>query len=118
MLAGRRRALGEDHPETLASCSNVGFLLHRLGRFEEALGYYEAALAARTRVLGPDDALTLVSVRPVADVLLELGRPREALVLVEDALERADGASLPGDVVRELEESLASCEEALRDPED
>jgi hypothetical protein len=68
-------AFGSDHPDTLASRSDLGRVLRELGRLEEAEAEYRAVLAARVRVLGSDDPLTLASRSDLADLLGGVERP-------------------------------------------
>jgi hypothetical protein len=51
-LARRRRVLGEDHPDTLVSASNLAALLRAAGQTEAARDLDEDTLARRRRVLG------------------------------------------------------------------
>jgi len=58
----RRRTLGEEHPETVATISKLGSLLRNRGNYDEARSFYERALEIRRRTLGeehPDTAATL-----------------------------------------------------------
>ena len=71
-LEGRRRVLGNDHPDTLGSINNMGSVLDSLGRYEEALPYYEESLEGRRRVLGNDHLSTLVSIYNLLDTLCSL----------------------------------------------
>ena len=52
VLADRRRVLGDDHPDTLASRAVLAWLAARQGRHAEAEELYRQLLADRTRVLG------------------------------------------------------------------
>ncbi|NEE26865.1 tetratricopeptide repeat protein, partial [Streptomyces sp. SID7982] len=47
---GRERALGADHPQTLAARQATAHSLGRLGRHAEAHQVYETVLAVRERV--------------------------------------------------------------------
>ena len=44
-LAIREQALGPEHPDTIRSLGHVGFLIERQGHLDEALPFYERALA-------------------------------------------------------------------------
>ena len=46
--------LGDDHPNTLTAMNNLGGLLTKLGRYEEANALLQVALDARLRVLGEE----------------------------------------------------------------
>jgi len=52
VLDERRRVLGDDHPDTLASRAVLASLAARQGRHGEAEELYRQLLADRTRVLG------------------------------------------------------------------
>jgi hypothetical protein len=61
VLADRRRILGDDHPDTLASRAVLAWLAAREGRRHEAEELYRQVLADRQRVLGaahPDTEAT------------------------------------------------------------
>ena len=61
VLADRRRVLGDDHPDTLASRATLAWLAAREGHRAEAEELYRQLLADRTRVLGashPDTEAT------------------------------------------------------------
>ncbi len=47
-MAGEAAVAGDEHPDTLNSIEKMGLLLKAMGRHEEALPYYEQALAAST----------------------------------------------------------------------
>jgi thioredoxin-like negative regulator of GroEL len=60
-LAIQRRVLGDEHPDTLDSMTELAKLLAREGRYDEAEKLLVAALAGRRRVLGenhPDTTAT------------------------------------------------------------
>jgi tetratricopeptide (TPR) repeat protein len=51
-LEARRRTLGDTHPSTLASISNMAVLLQDQGKLSEAEPLYREALEASRRTLG------------------------------------------------------------------
>ncbi|MEV6842192.1 tetratricopeptide repeat protein, partial [Actinoplanes sp. NPDC051411] len=53
--------LGEDHPDTLISRSNLALIYQVAGRTAEAVAEFEAVLADQQRVLGEDHPDTLIS---------------------------------------------------------
>ena len=53
--------LGPDHPDTLASRTNLALAYADAGRAAEDIPLFEQALASRDRVLGPDHPATLAS---------------------------------------------------------
>ena len=64
--ARRRRVLGEDHPDTLGSVSNLAVGLYVLGEYQAARELDEDVLARRCRVLGEDHPDTLGSISNLA----------------------------------------------------
>ncbi len=86
-LAGRRDALGENHPDTLTSLSNTGVLLRFLGRLQEAEPYFRDSLERRRRVLGPTHPDTLESMNLVANLLGSRGHFAEAETLYREVLD-------------------------------
>ncbi|MFD4746998.1 tetratricopeptide repeat protein, partial [Streptomyces rubiginosohelvolus] len=58
-LSRQRRVLGEDHPDTLGTASNLAINLSAVGLMEEARDLGEDTLARRRRVLGEDHPDTL-----------------------------------------------------------
>jgi Tetratricopeptide repeat len=73
-LARRRRVQGEDHPDTLASASNLATDLTDLGEHQAARALDEDTLARRRRVLGEGHPDTQQSVRNLAADLGALGQ--------------------------------------------
>ena len=62
MLAARRRVLGEEHPSTLFSASNLAWSLSDQGKHAEAEEMFRVTLEARRRVLGSSHPHTLETV--------------------------------------------------------
>jgi tetratricopeptide (TPR) repeat protein len=85
-LTGRRRLLGDDHPDTLESMNDMAEVLRELGELQSALKLHEQALAGRRRALGDNHPRTLHSLNNVAETLRELGDLEGALKLQEQAL--------------------------------
>src|ERR1017187_4424886 len=82
-LARRRRVLGEDHPDTLASADNLAFSLQGVrGQAARELG--EDTLARRRRVLGEDHPDTLASADNLVMILGRVGEEQAARELAED----------------------------------
>ena len=65
--------LGEDHPDTLTSASNLAVDLRNLGEYQAARELDEDTLARRRRVLGEDHSQTLRSADNLARDLRALG---------------------------------------------
>jgi len=86
------RVLGGDHPNTLSSVSNLGLLLQKQGKLEEAEVLYRRALEVRERVLGVDHPSTLNS------------RGNLGLLLMK----RSDDARTGEEMIRDVLSSLLS----------
>lgn len=72
-LASRRQALGPNHPKTLESMTQLGWILDREGRELEAEKLIRETLEVQRRVLGPEDPLTLETTDDLAIVLEKEG---------------------------------------------
>ncbi|MGH8907614.1 MAG: tetratricopeptide repeat protein [Egibacteraceae bacterium] len=70
MLEGRREALGDEHPDTLASMHDLG---QTLAERDAARRLYEQVLATRRDRLG-DDPLRLATRHNLAATLADLGQ--------------------------------------------
>jgi tetratricopeptide (TPR) repeat protein len=90
--------------------NNLGWAHHGAGRFTEALGAFQQALAAREQF--PDEAHEVEVARyAVARTLRALGRPAEAAELMGQAVAWARGAGAPdGWFHEELAEDYAALE--------
>ena len=71
-----RRVLGEDHPDTLVSASNLALCLRALGEVQAARELDEDTLARSRRVLGEDHPFTLAYANGLAADLRASGRGR------------------------------------------
>ncbi len=85
-LALRRRVLGDDHPRTLTSLNNMGYLLQAQGKLAEAEPYCRAALEGQRRVLGDEHPDTLLSIDNMGRLLGSMGRYAEAEAYCRQAL--------------------------------
>ncbi|MET7960971.1 tetratricopeptide repeat protein, partial [Micromonospora zamorensis] len=79
----RRAVLGSDHPDTLASASNLAADLRRLGELDRARVLDEDILARRRAVLGSDHPDTLASASNLAADLRRLGELDRARQLAD-----------------------------------
>ena len=86
LLEDRERVLGESHPDTLASLSDLASAYLAAGRVGQAVPLYERALADRERVLGESHPDTLASRNNLASAYEAAGRVAEAVPLYEEAL--------------------------------
>ncbi|MCW2756230.1 MAG: hypothetical protein JWQ32_3641, partial [Marmoricola sp.] len=84
----RRSALGDDHPDTLESVSNLALDLWVLGHYEQARQLAEDTLNRRRRVQGSDHSDTLASANNLAANLWALGKYEQGRQLGEDTLTR------------------------------
>jgi tetratricopeptide (TPR) repeat protein len=85
-LAHWVRVLGEDHPNTLTSRSNLAFSYRAAGDLGRAMALYEGTLADRTRVLGEDHPDTLNSRNNLAHAHMSAGHLDRAIALHEQSL--------------------------------
>ncbi|MCQ8775176.1 tetratricopeptide repeat protein, partial [Streptomyces telluris] len=69
----RERALGENHPNTLASINNLAALLQDQGELKKARALHERVLTTYRRTLGEDHPKTLTSLNNLAAVLQDQG---------------------------------------------
>lgn len=86
-LEACRRFLGNEHPNTLASISNIALFLNEFGKSAEAEPLYREALEAERRILGSDHPNTLNSISNMAFFLDNQGESAEAEPLYREALE-------------------------------
>jgi len=78
IIAGRSRALGPEHPDTLAARDQHATVLRDLDRLGEALRECEDVLLARIRALGEDHPDTLTSRSHLATIYHQLGELPQA----------------------------------------
>jgi tetratricopeptide (TPR) repeat protein len=78
IIGDRTRALGPEHPDTLAARDQHATVLRDLDRLGEALHECEDVLAARTRSLGQDHPDTLTSRSHLATIYHQLGELAQA----------------------------------------
>ncbi len=64
MLSRQRRILGEDHPDTLTSASQLGLLLWYLGDYRQARQLQDDTFTRSRRILGEDHPDTILSGYP------------------------------------------------------
>jgi hypothetical protein len=71
LLARRRKELGDKHPDTLQSMTNLARLLQAQGKLREAQPLFRKALRGRRDVLGKEHADTLTSMTQLAQLLTQ-----------------------------------------------
>lgn len=86
VLAVRRAQLGDEHPSTLDSVTNLALQHTEMGNFGAALPLSEEAVAATLRTLGPEHEHYLVSLGSLAALHNSMGNYRAARPLHEEAL--------------------------------
>jgi eukaryotic-like serine/threonine-protein kinase len=87
-LVTRRRVLGEEHPDTLSSISNMGTLLRAQGKLDQAEPYLLESLDKARRVLGEEHLDTLISINNMGFLLESQGRIAEAEPYYRESLEK------------------------------
>jgi serine/threonine protein kinase len=85
-LATRRRVLGDDHPDTIQSISNMGFVLQARGKLSEVEPYFREALERYRGVMGEEHPRTLIAISNMGFLLERLGRLTEAEPFYSEAL--------------------------------
>lgn len=83
----RRRVLGSDHPDTLASMDALAVAFNSENRYAEAEKLNREVLAVRRRVLGAENPDTLTSMFHLAKALYAQGHYTEAEKLERDVLD-------------------------------
>jgi tetratricopeptide (TPR) repeat protein len=86
LLADRKRVLGPDHRDTLASRNDLAEAYRAAGRAADAIPLHERTQADRERTLGPDHPDTLQSRNNLANAYQAAGRAAEAVPLHERTL--------------------------------
>jgi tetratricopeptide (TPR) repeat protein len=98
-LRDQRTILGKEHPETLASMSNLADILSRQGEYKEAEQIHRQTLELREKVLGKEHPHTLQSMNNLAVVLKKQGEYKEAEQMHRQTLEMQEkviGKGHPG----------------------
>ena len=83
----RRRELGDDHQDTLASMNWLGLAYKDAARLEEAIALHEQTLKVRRAKLGPEHRDTLDSMNNLAMSYAAAGRLPAAIALQKETLE-------------------------------
>jgi serine/threonine protein kinase/tetratricopeptide (TPR) repeat protein len=87
-LDARRRVLGEDHPDTIASIGNVGAFLAKQGKLSEGEPYYHDVLERSRRVNGEEHPRTLTCIANLGFLLKSQGKLNDAEPFYRNALEK------------------------------
>jgi tetratricopeptide (TPR) repeat protein len=83
----RKELLGEEHPDTLTSMTNLASTYREQGRWKEAEELQVSVMEARKRVLGEEHPDTLTSMANLASTYRDQGRWKEAEELQVSVLE-------------------------------
>jgi tetratricopeptide (TPR) repeat protein len=86
-LSLRRRALNDDHPDTLLSIRSLATVYHNQGKLAQAEPLYNKVLEVQRRVLGEQHADTLQSVFDLAVLYQDQGKLAQAEPLFTKVLE-------------------------------
>ena len=78
--------------DTLTSVSNLGSVLKRQRKYEEAEAMHRRSLKGREKVLGPEHPYTFISVSNLRSALLRQGKYEEAEELGVKAMETREDA--------------------------
>ena len=97
-LDGREKVLGNEHPDTLRSVSNLASVLQHQGKYDEAEQMNRRALDSSEKVLGKEHPHTLMSVNNLGNLYKNQDKMAEAEAMYIRALkgyEKAYGAGHP-----------------------
>lgn len=83
------RALGMEHPDTLAAQNGLATAFEDQSRHEEAELLFRQCLDTARRTQGPDSSFAIEVLHNLANLLRLRSRQAEAQVLLEEALERS-----------------------------
>ena len=87
VLAVRARLLGEAHPLSLISMSNIAVMAQAVGQTQKALETHQRILAIRERILEPNDPDLAVSLDAIGGILVRSGRAAEAVPICRRSVE-------------------------------
>ncbi len=85
-LALKQKLLGSDHPDVGLSNGNLGYVLERMGRSEEALSYVQRAIEIEGKKLGLQHPSLAMQFDNRGEILNALGRSSEARRSFEQAI--------------------------------
>ena len=80
-----QKALGEEHPDTLAALHNLAFICENNGEHQKARDLLEKVYALRCKILGEEHPATLTSMSNLAVAYSKLDKHKKALDLKEKA---------------------------------
>ena len=88
LLSQARRALGREHPETLAITNNLSALLQSAGKLAEAAPLCHEVVERRRAILGPGDPATINALINLGSLYLMQGEARKAAQVRREVCER------------------------------
>jgi tetratricopeptide (TPR) repeat protein len=88
-LEKSRKILGQDHPQTLESASNLALLYASIEQYHSAESLYEECLQTKKRILGQDHPETLEAEKSLAVLYLYMDQYEKAEILYEDCLQKS-----------------------------
>ena len=83
-LNASRRVLGDEHPDTLTSISNLAGLYQSQGRYEEAEPLYLECIKGRRRILGNKHPDTISTIYNLGDMYRTQGDMVKAQPLLDE----------------------------------
>lgn len=86
-LKMRVELLGDDHPNTIVSISNLGYFYYNDGRYDDAEPYFRAALEQRRVLFGTEHPKYAASLHNLAGVLAAQGHLEESEKLQRQSLQ-------------------------------
>ncbi|KAJ5455860.1 uncharacterized protein N7458_004124 [Penicillium daleae] len=92
VLEGREKVFGPEHPNTLNAVTDLGVLLQRKGKYEEAEPMHRRDLEGSEKALGLEHPDTFISVDNLGMLLQRMGNYEEAEPLHRRALEGREKA--------------------------
>ena len=121
MLEIQKRILGEEHPSTLGSMTNLGLLYLSMKRLDDAQAMFEISLPINRRVLGMRHRWTRNALTGLARTYDELDRNDDSIGLWRELLEfqlgQAEDPAASAQVLNGAAWNLLTNEHAeLRDP--
>ena len=81
------RLLGAEHPDTLASMSNLALVLRSQGRYDEAEQMHRQILQSKRKTLGDRHPDTLMSMANLTKILFNQGKHKEAEHMGQETLQ-------------------------------
>jgi len=88
-LETQRRALGDDHEDTIVGISDLGTIREAQGKLPEAEALHREAMERSVRVLGRDHKQTQIALSNFGNFLRDRGRYAEAEPLLVEAVDTA-----------------------------